>query len=152
MSERSVIHSTYEIRRSFSKEPGRVFAAFADPAKKRRWFVGDEEVTREGFEMDFRAGGHERSQFRLPDGSLCTNETIYQDVVPDQRIVFVYTMAVNDRRISSSQVTLEFLPQAAGTELVFTEQGAFFEPSDGPTIRKEGWEVLLGRFAASFTD
>jgi len=152
MQQRSVIHSTYEIRRNYSKEPRRVFSAFADPAKKRRWFVEGDGSTREGFEMDFRAGGRERVQFRLPDGSLCTNETIYQDILPDRRIVFVYTMAVGERCISSSQVTTEFLAVGAGTELVFTEQAAFFEGSDGPEIRKAGWEKLLDNFAAALAD
>ena len=42
MEERSVIHSTFVIERSYSATPERVFSAFADPAKKRRWFVEGE--------------------------------------------------------------------------------------------------------------
>ena len=39
MSEPSVTHATFVIERSYPKAPGRVFAAFADPDKKRRWFA-----------------------------------------------------------------------------------------------------------------
>ena len=39
MEERSVIHSTFVIERSYAATPERVFRAFADPDKKRRWFL-----------------------------------------------------------------------------------------------------------------
>lgn len=149
MSGRSVTHSTFVIERSYPATPGSVFAAFADPAKKRRWFTESEASQTEEFEMDFREGGRERKRFRLKNGMLCENVTIYQDIVPDRRIVFVYTMSVNDRRISSSQSTVELLPSAKGTDLVFTEQAAFFEGADGPRMREEGWWALLGQLAGS---
>jgi len=42
MEERSVIHNTFVIERSYPATPERVFTAFADPAKKRRWFAEGE--------------------------------------------------------------------------------------------------------------
>jgi uncharacterized protein YndB with AHSA1/START domain len=35
--KQSVVHNTFVLERSFSQPPQSVFAAFADPAKKRRW-------------------------------------------------------------------------------------------------------------------
>ena len=35
------------------------------------------------------------------------------------------------------------------TVLILTHQGAFFEGSDGPQMRKGGWEHLLDRLGAS---
>ena len=49
--------------------PERVFAAFADPAKKRRWFAESEHHDVEQFEMDFRAGGVERASYRFKAGT-----------------------------------------------------------------------------------
>ena len=37
MSQKSVTHSTFVIERYFPASPERVFAALADPARKRRW-------------------------------------------------------------------------------------------------------------------
>jgi len=147
MKERSVTHATFTIERRYPTRPQRVFGAFSDPAKKRRWFVEDEGAVLEVFEMDFRVGGNERARFRAKNGMLLTNETVYRDIVPDQRIVMAYNMSVGDRRISSSQATLEFMPVAQGTDLIFTEQSAFFEGSDGRQIREAGWRELLERLA-----
>ena len=51
--------------------------------------------------------------------------------------------AMGDKRISSSQATVEFLGKDQGTLLVFTEQAAFFEGADGPKMRQDGWTLLL---------
>jgi uncharacterized protein YndB with AHSA1/START domain len=67
--------------------------------------------------------------------------------VPNRRIVFAYTMSVGDTRISSSQATVELLAAGRGTDLFFTEQGAFFEGADGPNIREQGWRLLLESLA-----
>jgi uncharacterized protein YndB with AHSA1/START domain len=146
VKQRSVTHATFVIERSFPAAPERVFGAFSDPAKKRRWFVADEDLKAESFEMDFRVGGSERSSFRA-QGVTCTNDTVYRDIVPNRRIVIAYTMTLGDQRISSSQATLEFLPATPGIELIFTEQAAFFEGADGPGMREEGWRKLLDNLA-----
>ena len=72
------------------------------------------------------------------------NDTVYLDIVPNERIVFVYTMLIGDRRHSVSLATVELSPSGDdGTRLLFTEQAAFFEPSDGPQLRGAGWRGLL---------
>jgi uncharacterized protein YndB with AHSA1/START domain len=155
MSDRSVTHSTFVIKRSYPVKPDRVFAAFADPVKKRRWFMGGDGRDVEEFEMDFRVGGFERARSRFKPGTrfegvMLTNETWYQDIVPDSRIVIAYTMSLEERRFSASLATIELVPVDTGSELIFTEQGAYFEGSDGPQIREEGWRQLLEQLAGEF--
>ena len=152
MAEQSVIHSTFVIERSYPKPPERVFSAFADAAKKRRWFAEGESHEVEEFEMDFRVGGTERARYRFKEGTpfpgvALANEGSYQDIVPNRRVVTASTMTLGDRRISASLVTVEFLPTDKGTDLICTHQGAFFEGADGPQIREAGWRHLLEQLA-----
>jgi uncharacterized protein YndB with AHSA1/START domain len=147
MEKLSVTHSTFVIERSYPTTPERVFAAFADPAKKRRWFAESDGFAVREFEMDFRVGGSEHSRFNMQDGTPLANDTSYQDIEPNRRIVFAYTMSVGGRRISASLSTIELLPTEKGTDFVYTEQAAFFEGSDGEKIRKTGWSELFERLA-----
>jgi uncharacterized protein YndB with AHSA1/START domain len=151
MSERSVIHNTFVLERSFTKTPERVFAAFSDPALKQRWFAAStSNHAVEKFELDFRVGGLEITQSRFGEGSPfpgveMVNEERFQDILPNQRIVTASTMTIGGRRISASLVTVELLATDTGTDMVFTHQAAFFEGSDGPAMRQDGWNLLLGR-------
>jgi len=42
------------------------------------------------------------------------------------------------------------VPSPKGTDLIFTEQAAFFEGADGPQIREEGWRKLLDNLEKTF--
>jgi len=155
MEEQAVIHSTFVIERSYPAAPKRVFAAFADPAQKRRWFVEGDHGEVESYELEFRVGGKEQVRVRLGPGTpvqglVCTNDISYLDIIPDRRVVTASTMSLGEKCISASLVTFEFLPSKAGTDLVFTHQGAFFEGADGPEMREEGWRKILDELAKEF--
>lgn len=149
----TVTHSTFVIERDYPVPPARVFDAFADPAKKRRWFAEGEGFIVDDYGLDFREGGREYGKFRMADntpleaGTAINNETRYQNILPNRRIVFVYTMSFGDICFSASQTTVELLPTEQGTRLVYTEQAAFFENADGPAMRETGCRSLLEQLA-----
>ena len=156
MEQRSAIHNTFVIERNYPVAPERVFAAFADPGKKRHWFAEGEGREVEQYERDFRVGGKELSRFRITGpapvkGMTCTNETSFLDIVPDRRVVFSSAMALGEKCISASLVTFELVASGTGTGLTLTHQAAFFEGGDGPERRQEGWLKLLEKLAAEFS-
>ena len=152
MPESNIIHNTFVIERTYPQSPARVFAAFADPAKKRRWYAESPNHDIEDFAMDFRVGGPERYTFRFNatapfPGVTLENEGTYHDIVPDQRIVTASTMSLGGKRISCSLVTIELVAAENGTALRCTHQAVFFEGSGGPAMREAGWRSLFDRLA-----
>ena len=84
-----------------------------------------------------------------PGGQQHRNDTLYHDIVPDQRIVWSYTMRLDETPISVSLSTIELHRDGVGTRLVFTEQGVFLDGYDGGGDRVRGTRMLLESLARS---
>lgn len=146
---------TFRIDREFAVPLSRLYAAFADPERKRRWFAEGQSHDVEQFSMQFEVGGRELARYRFREGtpfpgSSIESDGVVLDVVPEQRIVIANTMAMNGRRFSASVHTFEFSETpAGGAHLAFTHQAAFFEGADGPAMRRMGWEQLLEQLQQS---
>jgi len=143
MSQRNTQHDTFTIERRYPVPPRRVFDAFADQTKKARWFGCIEGWKVAEHTIDFRVGGREVWRGGPPKGTQHRNDTVYHDIVPNERIVWSYTMHVADRPISVSLTTLELCPDGAGTRLRFVEQGVYLDDYDGAADRVRGTNDLL---------
>lgn len=136
MTERFVKHATFVVERMYAATPARVYQAWADPTAKAKWFSKPDI-------FEFRVGGREYSSGGPPEGPVFTFDARYQEIVPEQRIVYSYSLDSDDVRISVSLTTVELIPAEGGTKLVFTEQGAFFDGYDTPEVRENGTNEML---------
>jgi len=152
MTTRSVTHTTFVIDRTYPVPPARVFAAFADPRLKRRWFAMPPDWVDTHHSLDFRIGGHETNRGGPPGGVVHRFEARYQDIVEDERIVYAYDLYLDDRRMSVSLATIELHPDPDGTRMTFTEQGAFLDGIDDPAQREHGTKLLLDALGAALAE
>ncbi len=155
-TETAAIHSTFVVERNFPQRPSRVFSFFAQPALKRRWYVeGDHEI--QEFHMDFRLGGGERLRYRFKEdhpiaGSEIANESVYQDIAEEKRIVMTSRMSLNGKVIAVMLATFEFVPAEEATELIVTHQGTYIDWPDGAKMIEMGWSQLVGRLEKELTE
>jgi uncharacterized protein YndB with AHSA1/START domain len=157
MQKPTVAHTTFVLERTYPVAPERAFAAFSDPANKQLWYGETTTRSLESHELDFRVGGWERIRYRMKEGTpfpgaILGNDGCYLDIQPNRRIVVAYSMSFAEKPFSSSLATFEFLPVENGTTLIFTDQGAYFENSDGPERRQHGWRELLDSLAKALTN
>ena len=147
MTDRSAVHSSFVLERTYAADPARVFAAFEDPESKNRWFVNGDGWGTDNYQLDFRVGG--REIYRGQHGGMAvTFDAIYYDIIENERLIWAYDMNMNGDRISVSLSTIELHPEGAGTRLVFTEHDTFLDGFEAVGPREEGTKELLSALDA----
>lgn len=147
MPSRSAAHSTFVIERRFSAPVERVFSAWSNAEKKRRWFACHDDWSTIEHRLDFQVDGTEINVVAEPDGTVHAFKARFLDIVPEERIVYAYDMLVGDARISVSLVTVMFERDGARTRMTFTEQVVFLDGHGDADERREGTEVGIDRLA-----
>lgn len=140
-------HATFSVEHFYPLPPSRVFAAWADPAVKARWFAGPATA----HSLDFRVGGREVTESAQNDGPDFTFVSVYQDIVEDSRIVYSSTLSADAALATVSTTTVEFLPERGGTRQVLTEYGVFLDSLEQPDWRETGTRDWLDKLTAELT-
>jgi len=159
MSEPKVVHSTFVVERSFAKPVETVYAALSKPEKVKEWFAGGDEHDLMEFKLDFAEGGTQKLVYRMREGTpvpglVIDNESRFQEILPNGRVVMATSMKFNGKRILASQITFELVPSKKGTDLICTHQGAYFDgaPPQMPDLLKQGWTALMAKIGVVLED
>jgi uncharacterized protein YndB with AHSA1/START domain len=143
-----VQHATFTVERVFPQcTPDALFAAYADLAARVRWAVPPGQEIRYDA-ADFRCGGRDLFRCGSPGALDCYGDLRYEDIEPGQRIVYVETLADDDRRLSSALCSMLFTEEEGGVRLSITVQLAAY---DGAPMREgylRGWRAVLERLQA----
>jgi uncharacterized protein YndB with AHSA1/START domain len=146
---RSVAYGTFTLERTWPVSPAQVFRALTDPEAKMKWFDGGAGYTLLSREADIQPGGREHVSGRWDSGVVSTFDAVYHDIIENQRVVYSYTMHLDNRKISVSLATFELKNAGTGTRLALTEQGAFLDGYDDAGSRERGTGFLLDALGKS---
>jgi uncharacterized protein YndB with AHSA1/START domain len=132
-----------EIRRILKAPVASVYAAWTDPQQVSQWMAPGDDFGPTEATADVRVGGSYRIVMRGPDGELHRVGGVYQEVVPNRRLVYSWAWESTPERVS--RVTVEFRPSSGeSTELVLTHD-RFFD-TEARDKHGHGWQGCLGRF------
>jgi uncharacterized protein YndB with AHSA1/START domain len=130
------------LQRHYPVAPEKVWRAWTDPeAIKRWWGPGDNDPVSLA-QLDVRVGGRFRIVFGGPQGTEHEVQGVYQEVVPNRKLVFTWTWPRTTPE-RESLVTILFKPDGRGTELDFVHSQLFDE-----TVRdghKRGWSESFAK-------
>jgi uncharacterized protein YndB with AHSA1/START domain len=140
----SVSHTTFAIERDLPGSPAHAFRFWTEHARKRQWTSchADWAVLEDTF--DVHNGGMEVVRWRTPEGMEHGFRAHYLDVVPSTRIIYAYAMNTGNVQTSAALATVEFVVKRDNTQMIYTEQAAFFDASDAKA-RSRGTEMGFER-------
>jgi uncharacterized protein YndB with AHSA1/START domain len=126
--------------RRIKAPPAKVWAAITQPDLMMRWWGPDAGPTL-SVEADVRPGGRFSIVFRLLNGDEHNPTGVYQQVVPEQKLVFTWDLP--GAAEPQSLVTFRLEPFDGGTELTLTHERL---PDEAARVSHEhGWNGLLDK-------
>lgn len=133
------------LKRRLKAPPGKVFAAWTDPEKVKRW-MGPGEGKALLAECDVRTGGRYRWVMQAPNGEEHDVSGVYREVIPDEKLVFTWAWKTTPER--KSLVTVMLKPDGDGTLLTLTHEQFFDE--EARDRHQYGWNGALDKMEKMF--
>jgi uncharacterized protein YndB with AHSA1/START domain len=140
MSTQTVTKPSLTIKRRLKAPPAKVFAAWTDPEKVKRW-MGPGDGKALSAESDTRTGGRYRWVMQAPNGEEHDVSGVYREVIPNEKLVFTWAWKSTPER--QSLVTVLLKPDGDGTLLTLTHEQFFDE--DACSRHHNGWNAALDK-------
>jgi uncharacterized protein YndB with AHSA1/START domain len=131
------------IKRRLNATPARVYSAWTDPEKMMRWWKPTDAGRTVIAEADVRVGGSFHIVMHTPTGDKHDISGVYQEVIPNEKLVFSWSWRSTPER--QSLVTLTFKPDSDGTLLTLMHEHFFDEAARDN--HKRGWDPILDQLA-----
>ena len=143
MATSAAVKPSLTIKRRFNAPPEKVFAAWTDPEKVKRW-MGPGEVKALSVESDPRTGGRYRWIMQAPNGEQHDVSGVYREVIPNRKLVFTWAWKSTPER--ESLVTVDIKPDGAGSLMTLTHEQFFDE--EARNRHNQGWEGAIAKMEA----
>jgi uncharacterized protein YndB with AHSA1/START domain len=132
------VNTTGSYERTFNASSEKLWRVWNDPAEIKKWW-GPKDFTAPVIKNDPRVGGTYLWSMKSPEGEMSWTTGVYQEVVPNSRIVSTLSFSdANGRAIPGSKVsvpghwpdhilvTTEFIESGGKTKVTVTEMGIPF--------------------------
>lgn len=126
--------------RRIKASPAKVWAAITQPEQMILWWGPDAGPTLSA-EADVRPGGRFSVVFRLLNGQEHNPTGLYQEVVPEKKLVFTWDLPGAPE--PKSLVTFRLEPRDGGTELTLIHE--HLPDEDARQSHETGWSGLLDK-------
>jgi len=138
------------LRRHYPVAAEKVWRAWTDPQALKAWFGPEEIVSVPVAEVDLRVGGRFRVAMLAADGETHDVSGVYQELVPNRKLVFSWAWRSTPER--ESRVTVQIEPDGNGCELVLRHEQFFDEAAceghshgwTGALVKLDAWLVESG--------
>lgn len=148
MKSDAAIIRAFTLKRAYDASQAELFNAFADPELKAAWFSGPPDKWKAlERRCDFREGGEERVRGRFEGSYTSDFRAHYHVIRKPSLIVYVYDMYVDDRLLSTSLSSFDFVAAGGKTDMIYAEQAVYYDGEDGSASREEGTRGLFDRIA-----
>ena len=138
-----------QLTRVLRAPPGKVFAAWTDPALLERWWTGVGGWVDAKADVDLRVGGRYHLSMRDERGALHGVIGVYTEVVPIERLAFTWTWDNEPSVMRGSEGSLvDIVLRGApdGTQVALTHTG--LGDKRVRDMHEDGWNALLTRLFA----
>ncbi|HYA06374.1 MAG TPA: SRPBCC domain-containing protein [Xanthobacteraceae bacterium] len=140
MDTQTAVKPSLTLKRRLKAPPAKVFAAWTDPDKVKRW-MGPGEAKVLKVECDARPGGRYRWLMQDPAGEQHDVSGVYREFVANQKLVFTWAWKTMPER--ESLVTVLLKPDGDGTLLTLTHEQ--FADEDARDRHRQGWTGALDK-------
>ena len=142
MEPRLAEKPSLNLQRHYPVAPEKVWRAWTDPQAVKRWWGPTPGEPVSLAELDVRVGGRFRIVFGGPDGKMHECAGVYQEVVPNRKLVFTWHWP-NSTPERISVVTIVFKEVNGETDLLFKHEQLFDEKARDD--HKRGWSASLDK-------
>lgn len=112
-----------QLRRALRVPREKVFRAWTDPDRLKKWFAVAAGYTTPIAEVDLKVGGRYRLGMQPPENdSLLIVGGVYQEILPPEKLVFTWQWETDNADESETLVTVEFRERDGLTEIILKHE------------------------------
>lgn len=144
MAQEQAQRPELRITRRYPVAAEKVWRAWTDPQALSAWFGPGAANSVLVADLDVRVGGRYRIRFRTPDGEEHEVAGVYEEVVPQRKLVFSWAWHSTPERVS--RVRIELRPEEGGTVLELLHDR--FVDDQARANHERGWTGTFAKLDA----